>query len=183
MGNGTFKIGDMTEDKDTRRADGAIVAEDCAQEVLDSYWQSGRLPIDPAQIAAGMGIGVFEKKFPPTISGVIFKDPEKDPTIVLNAVNHRVRKRFTCAHEIGHFAQHAAEEELEYVDFRNEVSSDGTDEDERFANAFAANLLMPRAAVKEKRDEGLTAMQMAKVFDVSLAAMEFRLNNLGMGAE
>jgi Zn-dependent peptidase ImmA (M78 family) len=110
-------------------------------------------------------------------------------------VNHsRVRQRFTIAHEIGHFVMHASDNQQQrlFVDRstmfrRNENSSTGDDHQEVEANRFAAALLMPEKLIREEiassrfdLDDEEDVGNMAKHFNVSAAAMTFRLKNLNL---
>jgi len=95
------------------------------------------------------------------------------------------------AHELGHFILHKREgihvdEDDFFIRFRDERSTLGTDPEEREANAFAAELLMPRALIESdvgKRrglsflDEG-ELRELAKCYGVSLQACMLRLVNL-----
>ncbi len=65
-----------------------------------------------------------------------------------------VRQRFTIAHELGHFFLHRASSTV-FVDaapifFRDESSSNGSQREEIEANAFAAELLMPEDAIRQR---------------------------------
>jgi Zn-dependent peptidase ImmA (M78 family) len=66
------------------------------------------------------------------------------------------------------------------VDYRDEKSSTGTIEEERFANSFAANLLMPKVAVEALYEKDTPAFRLAKRFGVSPEAMQYRIENLGL---
>lgn len=74
-----------------------------------------------------------------------------------------------------------------YVAFRDDKSSEGSDKEEVEANAFGAALLMPARLVREEikkndldldDEDDLNAL--AKRFNVSTAAMSYRLVNLGL---
>lgn len=109
-------------------------------------------------------------------------------------VNHsRVRQRFTIAHEIGHFVMHAADSRQRhlFVDrsmmWRDADSSTGDDLQEIQANKFAAALLMPEKLIRDEMasshfdlDDEDDVSNLAKRFNVSAAAMTFRLKNLGL---
>lgn len=113
-------------------------AGQAAQELLEECWD-GSLPIDPVRIAKALGIQVFNASLKDEVSGALVKKEGKDPAIYLNREDSRNRKRFTCAHELGHFIRRSDEhEQFEYVDYRDEQSATGTVEEERFANGFAA---------------------------------------------
>lgn len=151
-----------------------------ANELLDECWD-GVLPIDPVRMAKSLGVKVLDVYLKENVSGALVKKPDQDPSILLNAEDSKNRKRFTCAHELGHYVRRAGEPtQYEYVDYRDHRSSTGTDEEERFANSFAASLLMPKWIVEAQHGQDLPAFRMAKQFGVSPEAMQYRLENLGL---
>lgn len=155
-------------------------AERAAAELLEECWD-GSLPIDPVRIARSLGIDVLDVELNEDVSGALVKKEGFDPSILLSDRDSPNRKRFTCAHEIGHYIRRTEEpEKYEYVDYRDPRSSTGSVEEERFANGFAANLLMPKAAVQSLHDLGLPDYRMAKQFGVSREALKNRLDNLGL---
>lgn len=155
-------------------------AESAAGELLEECWD-GDLPVDPVRIAHGLGVKVLDASLDEDVSGALVKRRGADPSILLSADDSRSRKRFTCAHELGHFIKRAEQpEQYEYVDYRDSRSSTGTIEEERFANSFAANLLMPDFRVKEFHKQGVPDFRMAQKFGVSREAMRNRLDNLGL---
>lgn len=107
--------------------------------------------------------------------------------VIVNARHHENRRRFTLAHEVGHHVLHADYlAEHVHVDTavlrRDELSAEGVDLKEIAANAFAAELLMPRSymlqfSALDIADEEEVA-DAAKSFGVSPAAFAFRLSNL-----
>jgi|HubBroStandDraft_2_1064218.scaffolds.fasta_scaffold160157_2 Zn-dependent peptidase ImmA (M78 family) len=153
-----------------------------ATKLLQEVW--GRpVPIDPAFVARAAGLRVVEAPLNEDTLGALVKQPGQDPTILLNENDSPNRKRFTCAHEIGHFVRRS-EEESEYtrVDLRNSLSATGEDEDEVYANEFAACLLMPEDEVRRCSKGGFSDLEMAIRFGVSRAAMQFRLKNLNLAS-
>jgi Zn-dependent peptidase ImmA (M78 family) len=126
------------------------------------------------------------------ISGFIFRQGEK-AIIGVNSANAPVRQRFTIAHELGHYLIHTQGADKVHVDrlfdikFRDDLSSQGTDSDEREANFFAAELLMPRKFIKadlEKinqvdLEDGQILVDLANRYEVSTQALLFRLAYLG----
>lgn len=170
-GTTTFRLGTMADHPDAERA---------AEAVIEECWD-GQLPIDPVRIAATFGVKTFSAELDENVSGMLVKNPGNDPEILLNREDSRNRKRFTAAHELGHYVRRSERpEQYEYVDYRDERSSSGTAEEERFANAFAANLLMPQGAVESLNSEGTPDFLLAKQFGVSREAMQHRLDNLGL---
>ena len=113
-------------------------------------------------------------------------------TIGYNPQNSKQRQRFTIAHELGHYLLHNHSKSEVFVDkdfivkYRSDKSySPGEIKQEQEANAFAAELLMPKKmllAELEKKDYQLMSeaefiKTMAKIFEVSIPAMTFRVTN------
>ena len=157
-----------------------IDAEEAAERVRKEFWGDD-VPVDPAQVAEALGLEVLAAQLGPELAGALVKEAGKDPRIFLNGADNPNRKRFTCAHEIGHFVKRSdAESDYEYFDFRDSFSSAGTDAEERYANAFAAALLMPKSRILEMKKEGLKDIEMASRLGVSREAMVYRLKNLNL---
>jgi Zn-dependent peptidase ImmA (M78 family) len=153
-------------------------ASQAAEEIRAAHW-GDELPVDPARVAGSLGIEVVEANLDADVSGAIQREAGEQAVIFVSATDHPNRQRFTCAHEIGHFVKHADEEEVfGYIDYRDEAASMGLDADERYANAFAAALLMPHREVERLHELGLGEEELAKRFGVSQAAMVNRLKNL-----
>ena len=157
-----------------------------AENVLSQFWAAQLYPVDPIAIAKKMGLQVFDAFLPPGVSGAIMKRPGEAAAIYLDQSDSRQRRRFTCAHELGHYVDHLRQavdmDSYQFVDYRNGVSSAGTDVAERFANTFAACLLMPDGEVRAKVNMGWSLWQLSSYFDVSAEAMQYRLRNLGLTA-
>lgn len=150
-----------------------------AERILDTLWTPMRIPVDPVKIARRLGIEVIEAELARNVSGALVKRPDEDPVIMLNGRDSPNRKRFSCAHEVGHFVKRSDDpDEYEYIDLRGARASAGTDADEVYANAFAAELLMPEKEIKRRK--GKSEVEMAVAFDVSREAMHNRLKNLGL---
>ena len=155
-------------------------AERDAARILRASWGTA-IPVEPVAIAHELGIRVLEAKLDGNTLGALLKEPQEDPTILLNQQDSRNRRRFTCAHELGHYVRRSAESnEYARVDLRDRRSSTGEDPEEIYANEFAACLLMPADEVKNLDELGLDDLEMALRFKVSREAMKFRLVNLGL---
>jgi Zn-dependent peptidase ImmA (M78 family)/transcriptional regulator with XRE-family HTH domain len=98
--------------------------------------------------------------------------------VIVKAIPHML---YTLAHELGHLLAHRDTPTVDEDLFGLKTPK------EQFANAFAANLLMPRAAMQEmfagvyrSRAEfgALQVIHMARHFGVSFPAMLWRLQNL-----
>ena len=104
---------------------------------------------------------------------------------MLHKSDHNNRKRFSCAHELGHYISRIESNDIEpqqydYIDLRNDLSANGTDPKEIFANHFAANLLMPEEAVKLLFQEKKQHFEMALYFGISPESLKYRLRSLGL---
>ena len=152
-----------------------------AERLRASAW-GDRFPVDPVRIARRLGIDVRQAPLSDDISGALVKKLGQDPTILLNARDHPNRQRFTAAHEVGHFvSREEAPEEYEYIDLRDTVfSAAGTNQDEVFANQFAAHLLMPEREVRRLAEQGYSRTEMALYFGVSQDAIGYRITNLSI---
>lgn len=126
-----------------------------------------------------MGIEVSDAYLDPDVAGAIEKRQGRAAHIYLSTSDHPNRKRFTCAHEIGHFVKRG-DEDFDYIDYRDGTASMGIDDGELFANSFAASLLMPEREVRRLHGLGLHERDMARTFGVSEAAMVNRLKNLNL---
>jgi Zn-dependent peptidase ImmA (M78 family) len=102
-------------------------------------------------------------------------------SIVVNAADAPARKRFTVAHELGHWICQCQDgREAEVFCRAEDVTLDPSARAvEREANVFAAELLMPEAAVREAWSGD--ADSCAASFGVSGEAMRWRLYSFGLG--
>ena len=147
------------------------------------------LPVPVDEIATVLGAEVTYEPFDGEVSGMLVRDDGGGrPLIGINSKHASTRQRFSMAHEIAHLVMHKGKpmfvDRFVRVNYRNGES----DWDEVEANAFAAELLMPRNLVADAVDRALAkqqwltpdqlAHQLAKVFHVSSEAMSYRLQNL-----
>jgi len=154
-------------------------------------------PIDVEALAVRQGAVVSYEPFKEELSGILVK--EKDRTVIgVNSSHPRTRQRFTIAHELAHLMlNHKGElfvdqtvKSQSTVIRRDGISSQAVDRSEIEANRFAAELLMPESLVveavhqrQEKRPDypsNLLLDDLARAFEVSSQAMEYRLTNLGI---
>lgn len=155
-------------------------AKHAAELVLASSGYSDLLPVDPVHIAEILGLNVFAASIGSDVSGMLRQEAGNEaPEIYLDINDPPVRRRFSCAHELGHYMRHVGNAgEIAFVDYRDGRSRRGDDAEEIFANNFAANLLMPEARVLEQWEAAPSPVILAREFNVSLDAMTFRLKNL-----
>jgi Zn-dependent peptidase ImmA (M78 family) len=144
------------------------------------------------QIAATLGIEVQYEPAEADLSGFLYRNRKRKTAIIgVNAIHHSNRQHFTVAHELGHFLLHDFDDV--HVDrqfkvwLRNEESSQGVDVEEKEANLFAAELLMPASFLQEDvkqigvvdLDDERALAKLARRYGVSTQAMTFRLAYLG----
>jgi hypothetical protein len=91
------------------------------------------------------------------------------------------RRRFTTAHEVGHWVLHAQGSAAGDSVFCRPNDLHRTDHLEGEANAFAASLLMPEPLLRPAADaSGCNIAHLAQRFDVSAPAMKLRLLRLDL---
>ncbi len=150
------------------------------------------VPVDVEAAAKAYGVTVVQQDLEDSVSGMlVIKDDHG--VIGVNQNHHPNRRRFTIGHELGHYVLHRKNAKV-FVDaspvfFRDIASSDGMQSQEIAANAFAAELLMPEAAVREYVGNQLvdvyddaTIRRLAARFGVSVQAMTIRLIRLELAA-
>ena len=97
------------------------------------------------------------------------------------AARSRGRRRFTIAHEIGHFVLHAARSQEAATSFCRGSDLERSDSIEGEANRFAAALLMPEPLLEQEASSyGCNISLLAERFAVSVPAMKLRLLTLNL---
>lgn len=152
---------------------------------LTQYQQSA--PTDVTGLCRDLGIACHGKTMPDEVSGYIERVGDYDYQIVYNKRHAPVRQRFTIAHELGHYYLHRdilGKGTGDTKAYRSEVpghcNADITPWHETEANAFAADLLMPKNLIQGWVKEGLGFEEIRSKLEVSQSALSFRLNNLGV---
>ncbi|MBS1520685.1 MAG: ImmA/IrrE family metallo-endopeptidase [Bacteroidetes bacterium] len=155
-------------------------------------------PVPIKNIAVNWGARVLPYELGEEVSGILVYDNYKG-TIGYNSSNHRVRQRFTIAHELGHLIYHVSDNSGKemFVDkdfiikFRSEKDYSPKEiRQEREANAFAAFILMPKqfifSEIKKSKYKELSETEVieefAKLFDVSIPAMTYRFADLNISS-
>jgi Zn-dependent peptidase ImmA (M78 family) len=160
--------------------------EQKTDEILQTLKINTPDKIDLDKICNHFNIDVKSEKMDINISGLIVVKDNKS-FIRYNTQEPVERKRFTIAHELGHFVLH--KETPLFVDkgdkilYRDFNSSTGELTKEREANNFAASLLMPKRFLENElkkipKTEKEPIEYLAKIFNVSVQAMSYRLSNL-----
>jgi len=150
------------------------------------------IPVPVIAIAKELGIKIYETfDFSRTQSGSIKKENGRY-VIYLNGRDHSTRKRFTIAHEIGHFLLHhdylsrgneaITEIKQPFGELNRPAESISMKEEEKKreieANRFAAELLMPSEEFKEAFEQADNIEDIADKFYVSPSAVAVRAKEL-----
>ena len=155
-----------------------------AERILQRFWAGQLYPVDPIAIAKKMGLQVFNAALPNDVAGAIMKKPGEPASIFLNQSDTRQRRRFTCAHELGHYVdiieRNQVVDSYQIIEHRTNFSTEDCMPNEHFANHFAAYLLMPDQELSLKRHNSV--WQLAEYFDVSPETMLVRMKQIGLTA-
>ncbi len=154
-------------------------------------------PVPVIDIVKKLGIELDLQVVDNDLSGFLVRHSTEGKAVIgANSTHSGSRQRFTIAHELGHFLLHEGEvvhvdeAKVAYrVNLRNIASSMGDNDEEKEANFFAAELLMPARFIKrdmksadfdlladDKIDEPLR--KMAERYQVSVQALSIRLSHL-----
>lgn len=127
-----------------------------------------------------LGLALGEAPLP--VSGMLVPARREIWVDAREAAESPARRRFTIAHEIGHWVCQVREGRVAEILCRPDPSlARQADPREREANVFAAELLMPAAEVRRLVADGLPEAELLERFGVSGPAMAWRLFNLGLG--
>lgn len=152
-----------------------------ALELAKRYWT--KVPVDVFSLARDLGLGPKFQRLPDEISGLIKRVNDDQWLVVINEGHHRVRQRFTCAHEIGHFIFHRdllADGVSDTLAYRADIAELPNPKIQRQqewqANNFASNLLVPSAWLTAAQAAGWhDPKDLAKQFDVSETVIRIKL--------
>jgi Zn-dependent peptidase ImmA (M78 family) len=148
-----------------------------------------RIPVPVEEIASGLGAEVAYVRYEGDASGMLLRRDGRT-LIGVNSVHAKTRQRFTIAHEIAHLELHKGNPM--FIDHSARVNwrKGASNREEAEANAFAAELIMPRRFIQEEVEKVLEkgpnvlpaqlVARLAKRFGVSSEAMWYRLTNLGV---
>lgn len=148
-------------------------AKKAANELLRHFGLT-KPPINPVTIAQHLGLKVWFVSFSgdyDKVSG--FYDVE-EKAIYVNKDEYPHRQTFTVAHELGHHILHY--EWARSAEYKMMFRNDGPSKDphEREANAFAANLLVPKPMLDTYKGL-ISTSELAELFLVSVPVIENRL--------
>lgn len=136
-------------------------------------------PVDVEGLATRCGAHLVRRHFDDALSGLVIKLEDR-ALIAVNAGHSGGRQRFTIGHELGHLLLgHHDRFHIDLGGSAEHGNPPGHDwRNERAANDFAAELLMPTTLVHEAFEHTESVWNLAQLFEVSEIAMGYRLANL-----
>jgi Zn-dependent peptidase ImmA (M78 family)/DNA-binding XRE family transcriptional regulator len=147
---------------------------EAAAQSLRRYWGKGELPIpNMIHLLESKGVRIFSLAIDAVEVDAFSMWKGKTPFIFLNSHKSSEHSRFDAAHELGHLVMH------------RHASPNGR-EAEKEANAFASAFLMPRGSVLANAPRTPTLpvlIKLKKIWTVSVAALNYRLHNLGLTSD
>lgn len=167
---------------------GGIPPDDAAEDVASS--ERNRLGLGDGPVSRlretlenDVGIRVFYHTLPSRVAGAFSYTEELGGCILVNAVHPEERRRWSMAHEYGHFLTSRFRSELTILGAFERVPAS-----ERFADAFARSMLMPTQGLRRRfhritrESEGKMTVadvcRLAHHYFVSVEAMTLRLEGL-----
>lgn len=152
-----------------------------AAQTLLAQGRVTKPPVPVEKLARLCGVHVVGTGFHNEVSGLLL-DSGSNTVIGYNASHSPSRQRFTIAHELGHFLlSHHDHFHIDLSDAASHGEPPGYKPlDERAANEFAAQLLMPASMVTQFYAEDAGLERLARRFKVSREAMGWRIVNLGL---
>lgn len=137
-------------------------------------------PLPIVEVAQSYGLKIVEVAFKGNneISGVL---DINNKIIYLNQDDSVQHKRFTIAHELGHWCLHHGLLENNPdlgIYYRRPIGGE-SDDKEKEANCFAANLLVPLSQL-QKFSSTYSDAELAKIFAVSAQVIGYRKKYAGL---
>ncbi len=163
------------------------LARQTANELLDELGiASAPIPVD--EIVRRKGLSFEQRQgFPPTVFGALFRSGSQFGIVISTACPTEGHRRFTVAHELGHYQLPGHADRLFASGGELALSMAGhfrsqKDPFEVEADLFASELLMPGRLVKplvQRLVRGIAAVQtLATRFDTSLSAAAIRYSQI-----
>ncbi len=167
---------------------GGIAPEEAAEDVASSELNRLGLGDGPflhlrETLESDVGIRVFAIELPSRVAGIFSYTEELGGCIAANARHPAERRRWSMAHEYGHFLTRRFQSEISILGAYSRVPAA-----ERFADAFACSMLMPAVGLRRRFNElvratdgRVTAAEICRIahhYFVSVEAMMLRLEQL-----
>ena len=167
---------------------GGIAPENAAEDVASS--ERNRLGLGDGPVLrlretleSDVGIRIFAVELPSRVAGIFSYTEELGGCIAVNTRHPEERRRWSIAHEYGHFLTRRFQSEVSVLGAYSRVPAA-----ERFADAFACSMLMPAVGLRRRFNELSRAAdgkvtvadicRIAHYYLVSVEAMMLRLEEL-----
>lgn len=131
-------------------------------------------PVDVGALAGELGLTIRLVRRGQGFDGRLLRERM---VIEVEESKSRTRQRFTIAHEMGHFVLN---HNPGLCSVNDRSIADPTRTNERQANVFGSELLMPEPWVRERWRQLRRIPEMAAAFAVSEEAMTYRLDDLDL---
>lgn len=155
-------------------------ARNMARKVIKDHKLS-EVPTDLTKVFQKLGLKYIVLNDPEGIDGAIIEIENKPTIAYLNKAKPIPRQRFTLAHELGHiFLKHSkrdfynAEESREFGD---EEIDQSKPPQEKEADAFASELLVPNDKLKQHEADMNNIDKLSSIFQVSKQATTIAVMN------
>jgi Zn-dependent peptidase ImmA (M78 family)/transcriptional regulator with XRE-family HTH domain len=135
------------------------------------------------RLETDLGLRIFFFRMPSRVAGIFAYNDSLGACIGINILHPRDRRHWSLAHEFGHFLMHRYRAEITVLEVRRRGSRN-----ERLADAFAEQFLMPGAGLERRFTETVMAkpagvtladtMSFADLYQVSVQAIILRLESL-----
>lgn len=149
-----------------------------AATTLRRLWGLGNAPIpNMVHLLESKGIRVFSLVEEIREVDAFCTWYEEKPFVFLNTIKSAERSRFDAAHELGHLVRDL---------YSMQHGQAHNPEMEREADAFASAFLMPKESIQTNQPPAYTIkylMKLKRYWGVSLAALAYRFNSLGLISE
>jgi Zn-dependent peptidase ImmA (M78 family) len=145
---------------------------------------------DLVELAHNLGIAVVHGMLTQEMTGMLQFEDERW-TIIVNQGDSETRKRFTIAHEIGHYIMHrdlvrnrtgygVLTDNHKYHQIPQFENHRITSDHEHQATWVAINLLMHEDKIRRMHSEGLSIFQIGNLTGCSPKAISLRLGHLNL---
>jgi Zn-dependent peptidase ImmA (M78 family) len=155
-------------------------ARKIAKKVIKDY-KLTELPTELTKVFQKLGLKYIELNEPEGIDGAIIEIENKPSIAYLNKAKPIPRQRFTLAHELGHIFLKHSKRDFYNAEESREIGDEETDHakppQEKEADAFASELLIPNDKLKQYEADINNIDKLSSIFQVSKEAMTIAVMN------
>ncbi|PAF49024.1 hypothetical protein BKH43_07470 [Helicobacter sp. 13S00401-1] len=139
-----------------------------AKEQADILLQKAKINSYPVNLAAILNFLGLDAKYSDKIEYEAMLSPKEKTIFIRKDTLPMTRKFFSIAHEIGHWVLHSHDKQRPRINLELAQQVDDIDiKEEKEANAFASELLMPYDEVRKLIMIGYSPQNLQEYFDVS----------------